>query len=268
MILIFFVIVSIGLMIFLYVMSSLLRARKDRRGIGLRLLQAFRMLVKHMQSHRGLTAAYIGGHRDVAESLVEQADAVARDISNISVIDEVMDEHEDWLGVTRHWAKLSMKDRRRDPYDNYEQHCKIVASCLAMMRWVAGDYGIDQYLRSGDTVYWYELLSLGEKLGQLRALGTIRLSVDGDNEIKEKVVGKLEKCLQEFEVVFQNRKLQDRIGEDKCDEINTFIALVEHYILGNKSWVSSESYFSRATKTIEIVYVHFDEEMRRLLAFI
>ncbi|MFL0800026.1 MAG: hypothetical protein K6L80_06245 [Agarilytica sp.] len=240
-------------------------ARRARRGMGLRLLQAFRMLIKHMQAHRGLTAAYIGGHREVAESVVEKAEAVSTDIRNIGAIEHHLDEHEDWQGITRHWAKLSMSDRRQDPYDNYEQHCKIVASCLVMMRWVAVDYHIDQVIRNGDTLYWYELLVLGEKLGQLRALGTIRLSMEGGYGNKDKIIGKIEQCLKEFEGVFLNHRLQGKIGEDKCNEINTFIALVEHYIIGNKFWVSSESYFSRATKTIEIVYVYFDEEMQRLL---
>lgn len=243
-----------------------LRERSAKRARGVMLLQALRMLVKHVQVHRGLLAAEFGGDYDVRESVAFHAESIRRDLVSLTTIDSVFGDDSDWQGITRHWAKLSAKSVSLGIFEVYEQHCKLVASCLAMMLRVAQDYRVTSSSSRPVVPYWHDLLCLGEGLGQLRALGLIVLTAANQRPLKEKCRKKIARTLLDVEAVYRNRVLQQRIGSSECEQIDTFIALVEHYIVGAQSWITSEQYFSRATETIEIVYRNFDEEMQRLVA--
>lgn len=243
----------------------LLRYRKARRHRGLQLLQAFRMLIKHIQIHRGLMAAYLSGENEVVDSIAFTADSVMSDIKNISLLAEKFVDDENWLGVTQHWAKLSSASRRLGIFENYNQHCNLIAACLALMIEVHGRYRIVGHLAMKERIHWYELLTLGESLGQLRALGVIYLGHVKDLGLKEKCIVQIGKSVTAVDALLKDRSLRLRIGSLSYEEINTFLALVEHYLVENKSWITGEQYFSRATETIELVYHKFDDEMQKLL---
>ncbi|MFL0810181.1 MAG: hypothetical protein K6L76_07190 [Agarilytica sp.] len=262
---IFYVLLTgiVGVLFFL--VSLLGRQRRRQREFGFQLLQALRMLVKHIQVHRGFTALYISGNADISEQLNLEANAINNDIDIISGLSPNLVENEDWRGITQHWARLSARNIRFEKYDYYEQHCKLVASCLTLMRSIAFEHNIHHNFRPNDDIFWYELLQLGEMLGQLRALGTMHLCNSTNAEERRKRVTRIRLCTGEIEAAYVNSELRERIGKHQCDEINHFLAIVEHYIINNKAWITSDRYFSIATETMEIIYTNFDEEMQNLL---
>ena len=241
------------------------RERKKRRIQGIKLLQALRMLVKHLQMHRGLSAAASGGREEVYDSLMFHAESIKADISMIAAIDMLFADDENWQGITQHWARLSSRSDRLDIFDTYEQHCRLVAACLTLMRSVEEKYRITSRLSHHNKTYWHELLSLGEGLGQVRALGFVALTVSNNTQLRERCRRKVTEVVANIEVLYRNYVLQDRIGKGKCEAVNNFIALVEHYVVNEKSWITGDQYFSRATETLEIIYQQFDEEMQALL---
>ncbi len=241
------------------------RERRKIRVKGIKLLQALRMLIKHLQMHRGLSAAASGGSDDVYDSLLFHADSIKADISMIVAIDNVFADDENWQGITQHWARLSSRSERLGVFDTYEQHCRLVSACLMLMRSVEDNYRITPRLSHHNRTYWYELLSLGEGLGQVRALGFVALTLSNNLQLREQCRRKVSEVLTNIEAIYRNYVLQDRIGKGKSDEIYNFIALVEHYVVNEKSWITGEQYFSKATETLEIIYQQFDEEMQALL---
>lgn len=259
--------VPLLVLIFAVFIFFLFQERKKQRARGVQLLQAFRMLVKHIQMHRGLAAVSLGGDESHRHALFEVAASVANDIETIVGIEMLITDNEDWQGITRHWAKLSRVTLSDDVYDSYEQHCKLVAACIEIMRWVSVEYGVQGRIKETKQIYWYELLLLGEMLGQLRALGVIWLTFSNESSLRARCRQKISQCLMAFEKVYFNKKLQERIGIGKCEEINNFTASVEYYIVDNTAWISVDRYFLRASETIEVIYVGFDEEMFRLLKF-
>ena len=106
---------------------------------------------------------------------------------------------------------------------------------------------------------------MGEGLGQVRALGFVALTLSNNLQLREQCRRKVSEVLTNIEAIYRNYVLQDRIGKGKSDEIYNFIALVEHYVVNEKSWITGEQYFSKATETLEIIYQQFDEEMQALL---
>lgn len=262
--LLLFSLIVVSTIAVLVVVYAIRASRRASRALGVQLLQAFRMLVKHLQVHRGLTAAYLGGE-SVKDGLNREAQVIAHDVANITRLDAVVADHQDCLGITQHWARLSLTRYGADPYDTYQQHCKLVTACFAMMRWVAFHYRVHPYEKDGEKIYWYELLFLGEKLGQLRALGIMCLTLSQNSKVKKKGVQHVMAVLAEIEKIFHSKELQKKIGPVYSDEINNFLATVEHYVVGGDTWISTGSYFERATETIELIYKCFDEEMQRLL---
>ncbi len=263
-----FVVLAVSVLCGIGVLAAVHSVRAKRRAcraLGAQLLQAFRMLIKHLQVHRGITAAHLGGETNLVERLKSEAHNITNDIASIVRLDPLLTEHEDWHGITKHWAKLSLTRYGSDPYDTYQQHCKLIAACLAMMRHIAFHYRINESHGSNERIYWYELLFLGEKLGQLRALGTMRLTLTQRLKVKQKSTERVTKTLKEIDAMFQNKRLQEKIGPAYCDEINNFIAMVEHYIIAGDAWMSTKSYFDRSTETIDLIYKCFDEEMQLLL---
>lgn len=243
----------------------LLHYRRKRRHEGLQILQALRMLVKHIQVHRGLLAAWLGGDMEVLDSIKFTAASVMNDIKDISALEEKFADDQNWQGITQHWAKLSSSGRRHGIFENYNQHCNLIAACLALMLEVHRTYRVIGQLAMNEKIHWYELLLLGEKLGQLRALGVIYLGHSKEPILREKCIGQIGKCVASVDGLLKDRSLRVRLGPLNYEEINTFLALVEHYLVENKSWITGEQYFSRATETIEIVYQKFDDEMQKLL---
>lgn len=241
------------------------RERKRKRIQGIKLLQALRMLIKHLQMHRGLSAAASGGSEEVYDSLLLHAESIRADIAMIATIDALFADDENWQGITQHWARLSARNDRLDVFDNYEQHCRLVSACLMLMRSVEEDYRIVPMLSHHGKTYWHELLSLGEGLGQVRALGFVALTVSNNVQLRERCRRKVSEVVASVEVLYRNYVLQERIGKGKCEAVNNFIALVEHYVVHEKSWITGEQYFSKATETLEIIYQQFDEEMQALL---
>jgi len=146
------------------------RCRLERR-MGIKLLQALRMMVRHLQLHRGLTTAFLGGDTSLKENIAYTVDSVSAAVVSIVGIDELLCENENWQGVTRHWARLSAGTQDLHIYENYQQHCKLIASCLELMLCVSYQYRLKPQFQLTGRLYWYELLYIGEKLGQLRALG-------------------------------------------------------------------------------------------------
>lgn len=247
-------------------MKMLSHKRRRRRAVGVQLLQAIRMLIKHVQVHRGLMAVHFGGKLAIGDSIVLNIDTIGADLKNILVIDEGFSENENWLGLARHWAKLSaIGNNNQDAYENYGQHCKLVASSLELMLWTSKHYKVKGSAGVGGDPYWYELLSIGEKLGQLRALGLMCLSSTRDSDLKTRCVNKVEACICDVEAIIQSSLLQSKIGKLNSNEIVEFIDMVRSRIVQNKSWITEDQYFSRATETIEIIYKSFDDEMQRLL---
>jgi len=239
--------------------------RAASRARGVQLLQAFRMLIKHVQVHRGLVAAHASGNENVMDAMGLNVASISSDIESIGQIEEALCDNENWTGITRHWSRLAAPNRIQDVLDNYDQHCKLIANCLHMMMWISLHYRIKPQRGMSEKVYWHELLSLGEKLGQVRALGVMHLSLTHEATVRMRCRAKIRDGVEGLESLFDNRMLQLKIGRLDCEEINNFIALVQHRLLNQNAWITSEQYFSHATETIEIIYRNFDEEMRRLL---
>lgn len=260
-----FIAVVIVFLLLCLALVFLLKAKRARRVVGVKLLQAIRMLIKHVQIQRGLMAAQFGGALDVERSIVLNAATVGDDLENITKIDEIFANDENWSGVSRHWAKLSAASPSPNALDNYEQYCKLVASLQNMMLWVSERYGLSPSSHMEHKHYWFELLSLGETLGQLRALGLIYLYSTQSPDVRHRCVTRIISCVKVIEKKIESQVFNAKMGTGNCDEILAFGHLVHEHIIESRSAITEERYFSEATRNIENVYRCFDDAMQNLL---
>lgn len=245
--------------------------RGAERKQGLKLLQALRMMLKHLQLHRGLTAIYLAGDKTVLQNLKSAGRSISEDLNMLASMDADLIATEDWQGMSSHWARLSVAASRYGVYENYDQHSKLIHALLEQIRGLIHGYGLSLRSDSGsrEPVFWYELLCMGEKLGQLRALGVICLSqsnyTNGAARLNQLCRTKVIDGIGELEHMLKGRSLQVKLGARTCENIKDFLVLAELDIGQNQLVLGAKEYFDKASAALDLVYRVLDDEMQRLV---
>ena len=227
------------------------------------MLQAMRMLIRHIQIHRGLMSAYFAGNSGKREQIEEMKTAVSADFNNMSYIAD--SENDDWVEITKHWARLSNLSHEKRPLELYEQHCQLIASVLSYMLHVATEYRLVKRYLFNEKISWFELLSLGEKIGQLRALGVFFLTNQQGSDVNITCLNKVNRVLIDVDKLLALGTIQSKLGRENLDQLAELLAFINIHIVNSMSYIPSDYYFSYVTRSIDLLYEKFDEEMQKLL---
>lgn len=265
---IIFVAVLSSTIISLSLLGLIVVAReRQRRALltGVQLLQASRVLLVHLQQHRGLSAARLVGVSEGLGDVLRLRRQILLDMATLSDLDDGFATDENWLGVTRHWASLSAESEKITLESNFDQHCRLISALLQLMVDMASHYGMDMNPRYAETrVVWHELLLIGELIGQCRALGMAVLTrgvVSGGQRFQQRHI---EKNLEKIEFLVAQTPCRKKLTPQQIEGLECFSNLVRKQILEDLKRVSAMEYFDRASKTIESIYESFDREMLKL----
>jgi len=248
----------------LLVIFSLKKRLARKQLLGLQFLQALRFLLMHIQKHRGLSTSFLSGNPDVEGELIEIKTQISKDIQAVSSIGEWIALHEDWQGITSHWAKLGGGESASFA-KNFSQHCKLIINVLALLDTVAEQHQLSQSVHRGlNSTHWHEFLWAGELIGQCRALGVRILGLREQNEQLEKHKKQISKALTDIRVLLDAPYTSSQISAHEVERIQSFVEFVHHHLIADAGIISSHEYFQQATSTISIVYECFDREMQKL----
>ncbi|WP_075185603.1 nitrate- and nitrite sensing domain-containing protein [Teredinibacter haidensis] len=235
--------------------------QRKRLLVGIQILQAGRIMLVHLQKHRGLTSARLSGITDKSSEILPLRDQVVADIAKLSALSDWLSVNENWQGMTSHWAGLSVNCETMAAEDCFDQHSRLVVALLQLLGDAANHFKVEENTRyTGTKVVWKEFLSMGEFIGQCRALGMQvlagNLSADTRQKYREMISGNLVIISMQLERNFciSNKQKQD---------VELFIAFVKAQIFEGLGVVSASEYFNIASATIDMVYDQFDSEMQR-----
>jgi len=232
--------------------------RQQRQAKGLQWLSSFRELLSHIQKHRGLTSGYLNG----GERLVADIEAIQRmvssDFSMITRIDNTIEGNSRWCGLTQHWARLAGNYPSHTPAHNLAQHNMLIKNVLYLIDDLAQDCDLLLLKNSQDKplhLYWRELLSATEYIGQVRAIGLgvstaehcdsisrIRL-----NYLCEKIEGNAQRLWQE-------------LGNDpkQANSIEALIDCIQQQLILERPSIAPADFFELATTAIDALLEQFD----------
>lgn len=242
------------------------RHQKQRLIIGVQMLQAGRVLLVHLQQHRGVIAAYLAGISEPVGNAIELRRKVQANMAAMAELDSWLAENENWLGITRHWARLSARCETM-PFDiSFDQHCRLNASLLELICDAAEHYHLERQSRFvGAIDQWRRLLLLGELVGQCRALGMELIARDpaltSPGQYEQR---KILKNINRINILIHAPDSSDRLPAKAMQATEHFIAVIQEKLLEESEAISAKSYFAQASEVIELVYEKFDGEMREL----
>ncbi|TVZ38483.1 nitrate/nitrite sensing protein [Alteromonadaceae bacterium 2753L.S.0a.02] len=262
-----FVAVLIAAVLCISLLGIVLR-EKDRRKrqlvLGTQLLQAGRVLLTHLQQHRGLSSARHSGVSSSLEEVNQLRAQIVVDMRQLSCLDVWLAEHPDWEGITRHWASLSANGRQIRAEDSFNQHSRLIASLMTLLESIASHYGLDTNPRYIDSwIVWREYLKIGELVGQCRALG-VQVFTCASHEQRYRQINLIKSNLDAIERLLLSPACSRKLSKMENDAIVAFVGYLREQIDVREMSDSVMDYYQRATETIDMVYEHFDLEMRKL----
>lgn len=241
------------------------QAARQQQAQGVMWLQAMRMLITHIQRHRGLSSGVLSGDRSLQSKLEEARLQVSRDFEQISGVGEWVKHHEGWHSITQHWARLAGNFHQLAVGRNLDQHNRLIKNILVFVDEIAITHHlhITSNLRAN---IWRDLLTLAEYIGQVRALGTALAASAGDWD--DMVVSRTRQDLQGLnqEIISTLETPRCRLGLDgeNLQRILDFLAYVDMQLLREGPLVPATDFYAVATQTLDRLFERFDEELAQV----
>jgi hypothetical protein len=231
-------------------------------------------LVKLLQKHRGLSAAFYSGDDNVIRELGPLVMKISTLILTLNKVSN-MTKSDRWLGFNDHWSRLSQHKKGISAEDSFEQHTKMIANILYLLEDIAEQHALtkehlNDFINIG--FLWRELLAIIESVGQSRAVGTRTVTIKYCSSV-DKI--KL-KFLQQHISVVSEEVLKTLLNNSQQIK---FVELIEqglestHYLTTtitddilnvDKIIIDRTVYFELATDTMEKLNQVFSYQVEQL----
>ncbi len=250
-----------------------------RRGIYK--LELLKKLLTHIQQHRGLSNGELNGDSKLNSRVSEVAKKVEKDWECLESVKSDVINHDRYMGIYTHWDRLKTRYSGLSVSNNLEQHNRLIMNLLYLIEDVAESHELDLIRPDtrGSEVIWKELLETVESIGQIRALGTGIVAAGGCDSIQrirvrflnEKIKRMFKELISGLQCSLDNGSsrelivpLLDQVVQTE-GSINELISLNETELFSKQGiMISSEDYFSLASRCIEPLMALFDESLNRL----
>lgn len=247
-------------------LGAAIQDRKRQQMLrGIQLLQAGRIFLVHLQRHRGVNAARLSGVIDACAEVPELRRQVVFDMATMAGLDDWFANNENWQGITRHWASLSVNCGEMEPARSFDQHSRLIGGVIQLLSDLADHYGLDTNPRYSDVrVVWKEFLLIGEYIGQCRALGVQILTSPAADPERQRQMQTVESILAGINRLIERPACTRKLGVKQKQQLQVFVSYVRAQVFGNLTAISTMEFFNVATEAIDLVYEQFDAEMQRL----
>lgn len=257
------------------------RSVSNLRLAGINKLEVLKRLLTHIQQHRGLSNGELNGDTQLKCRVEEVGKEVGKDWEELELIDSSFKDNERFIGTYTHWNRLKVRYSGLAVSNNLEQHSRLIMNLLYLIEDVAESHDLD-FIRSdvrGSEVIWKELLETAESIGQIRALGTGIVAAGECDSIQrirvrflnDKIKRMLKELITGLQCSLDNGSsrhvilpLLDNVKKTE-NSILELVALNETELFNTQGrGITSEDYFSLASRCMEPLMALFDEGLNRL----
>lgn len=249
------------------VVAGLVRhqAARQQQAQGVLWLQAMRLLLTHIQRHRGLSAGVMAGDRSLQTKLDEARLQVSRDFEQISGVGDWVKQHEGWHSITQHWARLVGNTHQLPVARNIDQHNRLIKNILVFIDEIAAQH----HLYTGTTVktnIWRDLLTLAEYIGQVRALGVVAAGsgAEWDSLAANRSRQEIQSLCQEVLSAMDTPRCRAGLDAKNLQRILDFLSYVDMQLLREGPLVSATDFYAEATRVLDHLFERFDLELAQV----
>lgn len=232
---------------------------------GIIWLQAMRMLLAHIQRHRGLSSGMLSGEKTLVADMEETQKQVSRDFNHISAVGDWVKAHQGWQSITQHWARLAGNVYNLTVHQAIDQHNRLIKNILVFVDDIASAHHLGT-MSGANVNIWRELLTLAELVGQARAMGTAFCAASQNHTAL--VFDRAQHDLQELHnTVLQTLeapRCRDNLDDDNLQNVLNFLAYIDSHLLQAWPSVAAKEFYQVATKTLDKLYERFDQELAKV----
>ena len=152
----------------------------ENERTGLAYIKSVRQPLQHIQQHRGMTAAYLGGAEEFRNRIMEKRGIVDNKLNELGVIDKQLGDHLGLQGevvsLIQRWNIIKANSLSMSSSEAIKAHSALIAEMLALINKVADaseitlDPKLDSYYIGAALVS--SLPNMLENMGQARAVGS------------------------------------------------------------------------------------------------
>ena len=252
-----------------------IKQQKTLQSEGLVNISHIKSLITLIQTHRGLSSAWLNGDKTKQGQLTIIENQSKTEIQHLEQQEPIVKNNR-WMAFSDHWKRLNKHDSSRDPENNFTQHTQLIANLLYLLE----DEAERSHLNAVSLpnlpsigFVWRELVVTTETIGQSRAIGTgvatrkkcssvhkIRLSFLQQNILKtmNETLSKLS-SLERF-----TSKHVDllKTAKSKMQFLSTTIEC--ELVSANEVTINQDEYFTLATETIKALDNIFEHQMEQI----
>ena len=241
------------------------QAARQKQELGIVWLQAMRLLLTHIQRHRGLASGYLSGDKALQAQMEETQKQVSKDFMHIAVVGDWVKSHQGWQSITQHWARLAGSIMTLPVARAIDQHNRLIKNILVFVDDIANAHYLST---SGNlrTNMWRELLTLAELVGQARALG-MAVSASGSppgSKVFEQARLDLLALNVTILATIEKSRYRNAMEPENLQAILNFLSYIDTHLLDKGPLVSGTEFYRVATQTLDWLYERFDFELAKV----
>lgn len=247
---------------------------------GLKNVTEIKLLISDIQTHRGLSSAWLNGDESKKSTLSNIKQNISTKIQYLEQQDSV-NIRSRWKSFVDHWGRLNKSDSNRDPENNFIQHTQVISNLLYLLEDEAetshlNAIAIPEFPNIG--LVWRELAVTAEKIGQSRAIGTgvttrqycssvhkIRLSF-----LKQHIEETMNEILSKLSYVDCFSHEHDQLLKDAKLKMEFLTLTMEHdLITPDEITINQDEYFNLATNAMIIldrIFAHQIKQIKHIIS--
>ncbi len=239
-------------------------ARLKRQQIGVKWLQCLRVLLSHVQQHRGLTSGFLNGDKSVEEKIYQLQSLVSADISNVVKVSGWITKTERWQNITQHWARLAGRFTGNTADNNLLQHNKLIQSILYLIDEMAEEHDLLLVRSYGNKplhFVWRELLSASECIGQARAIGSGVVAAGRCDSVSRIRLNYLTQKIRSSTSIVWDDIPPTPMQRQKVEQL---LSCIESKVIVDQPDIMLVTFFDVASNALDSLHEQYDEVLKSL----
>lgn len=253
----------LALVIFLAVLVPLLWWSRQRRlaiaqfARGLAYVKALRVLLTHIQQHRGLTTGFLSGNRELSGDIANLEKRIAGDLQELKALGGWLKNNSLWLSILDHWGRLSRRYSESNTNENLRQHNLLISHLMYLIDDVAEAHRLQRKVaQANEPEDWRDLLVIAEVIGQARALGT-GVAAQGQCSSVQRI--------QLFHLCHKiEQHLQQPLPDSVRLAVEQLLECIQADMVLDHPGINAQDYFKLASCSLDQVLALFDGQIARL----
>jgi hypothetical protein len=241
---------------------------------GLLNIKGLKQLICFIQQHRGMTAAYLNGKKEVLPKIT----LIRRDIQENIKKSEITfsKDNERWQGFLDHWQRLGTGSVGSSADNSFDQHTQLIRNLLYLLedeaeKGLLFSQFLPQFPQAG--YVWREVIGVTEVVGQARAIGvgvaTQKICSSTDNIrlsfLQQQMSEVIKTVLHQLYCLPQYLDEHNRLIKITQDLTEVFLSTVDQdFLSADKITLDQQVYFEQASLVIQSIDDVFQHQLMQI----